>query len=104
MHNYFLIPLDQSKKEYIKFYNLYFNTKLCDKFYFLPDFNLGSFSSDASENIFFLENKNFSKLELTQKSDEIIKSFGFNNIDDFAILEYEQNMVFFILNHLTGYI
>lgn len=88
MHNYFLIPIDQSKKEYIKFYNLYFNTKLWDKFYFLPDFNLGSIDV---KNIFYLESSKNSNLELIQKSNEIIKSFGFNNIDDFAILEYEQN-------------
>ena len=92
MNNYFLIPIDQSKKEYIKFYNLYFNTDLWDKFYFLPDFNLGSIDV---ENIFYLESSKNSKLELIQKSDEIIKSFGFNNIDDFAILEYEQNMGLF---------
>ena len=95
MSNYFLIPLDQSKKEYIKFYNLYFNTKLWDKFYFLPDFNLGSLSSDVSQNVFFLGNKKLSKLELIKESDEIIISFGFKNIDDFAILEYEQNMGLF---------
>lgn len=88
MHHKFLIPLDQSKKEYIKFYNLYHKTKLWDKFYFLLDFNFGNIDI---KNIFYLNNIKYSKQELIKKSDYIIRSFGFNNIDEFSILEYEQN-------------